>query len=147
MLDKKQIEDWLLSMNIGNYVINDDLSVDVDGGVKISNKQLAKIPVKFRNVSGDFYCYDNTLTSLEHCPSFVGGDFLCSTNKLTSLEHCPIFVGGLFSCCLNNLTTLKHCPTSVGGGFSCYSNYLTSLEHCPSFVGGNFSCQDRKSVV
>ena len=61
---------------------------------------------------GNFYCDNNQLTSLEHCPTSVDGDFFCSHNKLTSLEHCPTSV--------------------VGGNFYCDHNKLTSLEHCPS---------------
>ena len=138
-MNKLQIKDWLFSMNIENYVINDDLSVDVDGNVNISYRQLTKIPVKFGSVSGRFSCYSNNLSSLEHCPSFVGGNFSCHNNMLTSLEHCPSFVGGNFYCYHNNLTTLEHCPSFVGGHFDCDHNNLTSLEHHPTFVGGFYA--------
>jgi hypothetical protein len=40
---------------IKNYTINDDLSIDVDGDVDLSNKSLIKIPIKFRKVSGNFH--------------------------------------------------------------------------------------------
>jgi len=115
MLTKKQIEDWLLSMRISNYVINDDLSVDVNGDVYMSHTQLTKIPIRFGKVGGDFYCDNNKLTSLKNCPTSVGGDFYCFGNKLVSLEHCPTAVGGDFYCFGNKLTTLEHHPTSVRG--------------------------------
>ena len=47
----------------GTYNINDDGSIDVGGDVIIRNTNLTKIPFKFRNVRGDFYCYKNQLTS------------------------------------------------------------------------------------
>ena len=43
----------------GTYTINDDGSIDVDGDVNLSRKKLTKIPFKFRNVSGSFFCYNN----------------------------------------------------------------------------------------
>jgi len=49
----------------GKYTINDDGSIDVDGEVDLSRKKLTKIPFKFRNVSGGFYCNNNQLTSLK----------------------------------------------------------------------------------
>jgi len=83
----------------GTYTINDDGSIDVNGDVNLNNKKLAKIPFKFRNVSGGFYCHRNRLTSLEGAPNTVGGNFCyCSNNHLTSLDGAPNFVGGNFYC-------------------------------------------------
>ena len=136
VMNKQQIIDWLSKYNIENYVINDDLSVDVNGDVDISCEKLTKIPVKFGSVSGGFSCSDTYLTSLKHCPTFVGEHFSCAHNNLTSLKHCPTSVGGHFSCYNNNLPSLEHCPTSVGEDFYCDGNDLVSLEHCPTSVGG-----------
>jgi len=159
---EKSIHELCREYRITNYTINDDGSIDVDGNVNLSGRELTKLPLKFRNVSGDFWCYNNKLTSLEGCPlsvgvSFycsdnkltslesgplsVGGDFSCSSNKLTSLEGCPRSVGGNFWCSYNELTSLEGCPSSVGGGFYCHYNELTSLEGCPSSVGGDFYCE------
>ena len=55
-MGKVGIEEWLKSYNVENYTINDDLSVDVSGVVDLSGKSLIMIPVKFRNVSGNFDC-------------------------------------------------------------------------------------------
>ena len=41
---------------IENYTINDDGTIDVNGYVNLYNKNLTKLPLKFRNVTGDFYC-------------------------------------------------------------------------------------------
>jgi len=125
--------------DIKNYTINDDGSIDVDGDVDLSKRGLERIPIKFIEVTGDFYCYENNLTSLEGCPETVGGDFNCSHNKLISLEGGPKKVGGDFECARNNLTSLKGSPKKVGDGFYCYYNNLTSLEGCPKEVSGYFS--------
>jgi hypothetical protein len=124
---------------ITNYTINEDGSIDVDGNVHLFDKGLTKLPLNFRNVSGDFDCYDNQLTSLEG-PRSVGGNFYCSKNKLTSLEGSPRSVGGNFYCRDNKLTSLVGAPMSVGGNFYCSDNQLRSLEGAPESVGGGFYC-------
>ena len=139
-MDRLEVEKWLIRYKIEGYTINEDLSVDVTGNVNLSSKDLIDIPVRFRNVSGDFFCGDNRLESLIGCPSSVGGDFSCFWNKLVSLEGCPIKVGGNFFCDNNNITSLDGCPVSIGGVLNCGGNQLTSLAGCPVSVGGNFYC-------
>ena len=70
----------------------------MDGAVNLSNRNLTKIPFKFRNVSGSFYCYNNQLTSLEGAPNTVGDNFVCNNNQLASLDGAPNNVGGGFDC-------------------------------------------------
>ena len=106
----------------GTYTINDDGSIDVDGTVNLSSKKLTKIPFKFRNVSGNFYCYNNQLTSLEGSPNNVGGYFDCYDNKITSLDGAPNTVSGYFDCNDNKITSLEGAPNTVGGSFYCYNN-------------------------
>jgi hypothetical protein len=111
-------------------------STNVDIGVKVYVKSEDVEDGKFKNkypaqISGDFLCYSNKLTSLEGAPSSVGGHFWCHENKLTSLEGAP---------------------SSVGGHFWCYDNKLASLKNIHkyiSFVGNtaNFSQNPIKSHV
>jgi hypothetical protein len=114
---EKSIHDICREYEITDYIINDDGSIDVGGNVNLFDRELTKLPLKFRNVSGDFLCHNNKLTSLEGCPLSVGGDFLCSRNKLTSLEGSPSSVGGYFWCFDNKLTSLEGSPSSVSGDF------------------------------
>ena len=73
MLDNRiEIEAWLKEYKVIKYTINEDLSVDVDGNVSLSKLYIVELPVKFRNVSGDFWCNNNKLTSLIGCPVSVG---------------------------------------------------------------------------
>ena len=111
---------------IRNYTVNPDGTVDVDGDVDLTHKNLTRLPLKFGKVSGDFDCKYNQLTTLEGCPTEVGGDFYCYGNKLTTLKGGPKRVGGGFSCAMNNLTTLEGCP-KVGARFNCYGNQLTII--------------------
>jgi hypothetical protein len=114
---------------IKNYTINPDGSVSVDGSVFLHQKGLTKLPVKFKEVSGDFWCDFNSLTSLEGCPERVGGSFTCSNNNLTSLEGCPKYVNGNFWCNINNIYTFEGIPdfTHIGGGFYCYDNLVYNI--------------------
>jgi hypothetical protein len=120
--DKHEIWRVLDALNIRNYTIKSDLTVDVMGNVSISYKNLRVIPVQFREVTGDFWCGSNQLTSLEGAPQSVGGSFDCSNNQLTSLEGAPQKVGGHFYCNSNKLTSLKGAPQSVGDYFECSNN-------------------------
>jgi len=131
VIDKYKIE---------NYTFNDDFSIDVNGCVNLYNRGLTKIPIVFRNVSGNFNCDSNNLTSLLVSPKTVGGDFSCDDNKLESLLGSPKTIGGNFYCSNNKLTSLKGCPKTLGVNFYCYDNDLTSLLVSPETVGGNFDC-------
>ena len=148
--ERSRIQSVCQKYGITNYTINDDGSIDVNVDVDLRNKQLTKLPLKFGFVSGDFYCYNNKLTTLEGCPREVGGDFDCDDNQLTTLEGGPREVGGSFNCSRNKLTTLEGCPRQVGGYFDCscnkvhkiyslftdYKSFLLSLDY-NYFKGGN----------
>ena len=58
-LTDKEIHEICEEYGIKNYTINSDGAIDVDGEVYLSNMELTKLPIKFNNVSGDFYCYYN----------------------------------------------------------------------------------------
>lgn len=90
--------DSICKKYIDNYTINPDGSVDVDGDVDLSYRELTKLPLKFGEVTGSFCCSDNQLTSLEGSPKYVGGDFSCGYNKLITLEGGPKEVVGDFYC-------------------------------------------------
>jgi hypothetical protein len=124
---ENDIDDICKICGIEDYTINEDGSIDVDGNVDLENKGLAKLPLKFRKVTGDFNCIDNKLISLEGAPKYVGGNFNCSYNQLTSLEDCPESVGGYFSCKNNKLTSLEHFPKVVVGDIYLYNNPVSDI--------------------
>jgi hypothetical protein len=104
----EETKKWLDKMSIDNYTINHDLTVDVDGIVNISAKNLTNIPVQFGTVKGNFYCSYNKLTTLYGSPKEVKGNLYCYENKLTTLEGSPKEVNGYFYCNdENQLTTLE----------------------------------------
>lgn len=132
---------------IENYTINPDGSIDVQGNVDLSDMGLTKLPLRFGNVSGGFYCGNNQLISLEGGPQRVGGVFYCGYNKLISLEGGPGEVGGDFNCDDNQLITLEGSPGVVGRHFNCSYNQLISLEGSPQRVGGVFSCSYNQLIT
>lgn len=88
LISEKYLRRWVTS---GSWVWNEDGSVDVLGNVEIMDHTYnrPKLPFKFRNVIGNFYCNGNLLETLENCPDEVGLNFLCSRNKLKTLEFAP----------------------------------------------------------
>ncbi|MCR5225332.1 MAG: DUF2971 domain-containing protein [Alphaproteobacteria bacterium] len=111
--------------------------VDVDGDVDLGNKNLtdADIKFKFRNVTGNFNCSKNRLTSLKFAPDFVGSNFDCSNNELTSFDNAPEFVGGDFDCSNNKLTSLGNKPLCIVGDL--YYSDNPSLPSLPERIFTN----------
>ena len=119
---KAAIIKWLTSVGVKNYTIRDDGIVDIDGDVSLQLRDETSIPFQFGQVSGDFVCGHNNLTSLVGAPQSVGRNFYCHNNKLPSLVGAPQFVGRGFYCHDNNLTSLTGAPQSVSGYFYCSGN-------------------------
>ena len=136
MPSRRDIDLMCKKYRIGNYTINEDGTIDVDGDVRLYNKVLNRLPLKFGKVSGNFYCGNNELKSLEGSPEKVGGYFYCDQNRLTSLQGSPREVGGGFYCSNNKLTSLEGSPRSVGDDFYCSYNQLTSLEGISKYISG-----------
>jgi hypothetical protein len=99
---RTKIEAWLKKYDIRNYIINDDLTIDVNEDVNLIRYPEEKLPeyIRFRKVREDFSISKSPeLDSLEGCPEEVGGSFWCNgCPKLKSLERCPKKVGSCFYC-------------------------------------------------
>ena len=93
-----QVKSWLDDMGIKNYTINDDLTVDVDGDVRIGQKEdMTELPIQFRKVYGSFFVVECGLTTLKGGPSYVAKNYNVSFNKITSLKYAPKEMGWAFS--------------------------------------------------
>ena len=147
MLDTvEEIKKWLDKNDIKNYTISEDLFVKVNGDVWLTNVGLSGgLPVSFSEVSGNFHCGNNELTTLFGCPESVMGNFFCHYNKLINLEFCPKMVGGNFTCHYNELTSLVGCPEEVGD-FRCDNNGLLDMDGCPKVVRGDFSYSNNENL-
>ena len=128
---------------IPNFVINDDLSIDVFGDVVLEDMDYHKIPYKFRNVHGNFSIGKNRLITLENAPEFVSGNFYCNSNELKSLYGGPKIVNGDFYCNNNNLTTLKYAPKIVSGDFLCGNNSIKSLRFLSKGIKGFYGSYNK----
>lgn len=142
---REETEAWLKQMNIVNYEIMDNLSVNVMWDVNLENKGLSYLPVRFNKISGDFYCSHNQLKSLQNTPRHVGRRFSCNNNQLISLKHGPIYVGNNYDCSYNQLESLEGAPEEIQyGGFSCEHNKLTHLRFSPRKIAVDFNCENNQ---
>lgn len=126
---KIEIENWLKKMNIKEYIIREDLTVDVydDFGVYLMKKDLTEIPIQFGLVTSDFYCNENFLTSLKGSPREVIGSFYCNDNQLKDLTGSPNSIHSSFYCDNNQITSLKGISKHIGGVLYAQSNPIKEL--------------------
>lgn len=123
-----------------------DGRLNIRNTVFLSDLHLTKLPLRFGDVFGNFYCNDNNLIDLEGAPEYVAGLFNCSHNQLTTLAGGPLVSGcaknksGGFYCSYNNLSNFIGAPKYIAGFFECYHNPLTSLEGAPKRVDGHVFC-------
>lgn len=108
-----QVENWLNSMNVENYIIHDNLIVDVNGSVDISGRNLSYLPVQFGIVYNNFYAYNNSLSSLEGFPYKIYGKLSCQENMINSLKFCPNQIGGKIDFSENFILSLKGFPKVI----------------------------------
>ena len=121
---RNEIEEWLNEYKIKNYTINDDLTIDVNGDVDLTQFDFENFPdyIQFGVVNGFFDCSFCHLKSLRGAPKITKGSFDCSHNELVSLEEVPEVIKGDFYCDHNNsLNSLKGAPKEVGRNFYCYN--------------------------
>ena len=126
---------------IENYIINDDLSIDVDGAVDLYNKKLEYLPLKFNYVDGNFNCARNKLKTLEGSPKTISGYFYCYFNELKSLEGGLQTVGGHFGCEDNKLRDLEHFP-EVSGSINIEGNTVNLLVYTFIKKADSFMIED-----
>jgi hypothetical protein len=100
-----------------DYTINPDLSINVKGNVHLEKYGLTKIPLKFGQVNGHFYCSYNQLTDMVGAPHTIIGccDFFC--NKLTTTLGCPKIIHSDFDLGKNPDIELTELPEFIGQGF------------------------------
>lgn len=140
---KEEIKSWLDDMNIKDYVIHADLTVDVNANVALAAKGLTHFPIQFGVIKGDFYCSHNQLVSLKGCPKIVES-FTCNDNQLTSLEFSPEMVNDSMDCFNNQLTTLMGMPQKIGGYFNAKNNCLQNLKGMAQQINGSIHLNNNR---
>lgn len=117
---------------IKDYLINDDLSIDVydNDTVDLQGTHLSHIPFNFRSISSHFCCNCSNFVDLVGSPESIDGFFACTSNKLTSLKGAPKYVSSYFACSYNpNLKSLVGCPETPS--LYCDKNGLTDFKGIP----------------
>lgn len=94
----EEVKAWLDNVEIDNYIIHDDLKVDVQGDVSIVKKNIHYFPVQFGTINWSFDCRFNNLKSLKGAPLMVQGAFLVAANPLENFDYLPSMIGDRFSC-------------------------------------------------
>lgn len=114
-----QIEEWLDKMNINDYIINKDYTINTSYSVYLEDMKLTKLPefIQFNIVKGDFEISGNELTTLKGCPKKIYGYFACNSNNLTSLKYCPTYIGDCFYFNHNKISNLHYFPEIVLGDY------------------------------
>ena len=111
---------------LGECIINDDLTITVEGRVDFRGNWENNLPeyIRFKEVikssDSDVTCF----------VSLVGENF-------TSLIGFPENVEGAVALSGNNLVSLEGCPKQILSSFYCESCGLHTLEGGPDYVGGN----------
>ena len=99
----------------GKWSMNGEGLVDIKGSFFCGSQGLEDfLGIRFGKVSGNFYCDDNQLRTLDGVPSEVGADFGCWGNQLRTLEGSPRKVGDGFYCGTNPLISLEGAPEVIG---------------------------------
>lgn len=119
--------------NINKYIINNDLSINVDGDVNLVSQKLTYLPLNFNIVNGNFDCYNNKLKSLIGSPNNVLYCYDCSGNSLASTQYMPKRIGEYLNLSYNRLKDIKHIPTDIKGDIYIHNNPIYSLVNI--FIG------------
>lgn len=153
---KKRVKANCDFLDIRNYTINNDGTVDVNGNLniyltrdKVKKGEQHNILINFNKINGDV---DINLQwrkagragqgQLPFTFNEVTGNFHANHNMLETLIGCPKKVGGCFDVRSNRLHTLEGSPETVGGYFCAIGNSLHDLKGAPKYVGGNFDVSD-----
>lgn len=125
---RKEVRKLLSTYNLLNKkaIINDDLTIDYDGDVLLSDGGLKIIPIKFTMVTGYFNCASNKLEDLRNCPTYVYGNFNCSFNNIKTLADAPLLIGGVIHCSDNLITNI-----SVDHYNKIYRGHVDGLQRNP----------------
>lgn len=149
----REIKSACDKLGIQNYTINDNGTVDVNGGGlrlylnqdKVKVNEITKTLINFNKVNGDvdisIRWSKNGRAGTNQIPftfNEVTGDFLLTHSKLETLKGCPKKVGGDFNVACNILKDLEGAPETVDGDFIVNDNILHSLVGSPRYVGGDF---------
>lgn len=128
MGEAHKIVDDLFGHEKKNVIVQDDYSVIVKNmDVNLSKRGLVQLPLRFDWVTDDFWCHNNSLTSLEGSPKKCL-NFNCQTNSLTSFVGSPRECSN-FTAYDNSVTSIEGMPEIINGRCDISQNKITSLHN------------------
>jgi hypothetical protein len=133
--NKIRIQAWLDGMNIKNYTINDDSTVNINGDLNLFGHELTNIPIHFKEITGTVDLGNNQLTELPLLPKEIKS-LGVDANKLENLLGCPEIIHNHFDCSSNNLISLKGGPEKVYGSYEAHDNMIEFYQNVPKYIGG-----------
>ena len=132
----------MLDLKPGKARIGKDGIVEMyRGDVDLAQLDLVRLPLRFREVTGEFSCGFNRLISLVGCPQKAGSVF-ANSNNLKSLVGGPETVLKTYDVSDNELETLDVLPVRIGEKFIASRNPGCPFQHPPTlrksvnFYGG-----------
>jgi hypothetical protein len=155
---KPLMEKWLKQHNIANYVIKDDLTIDVQNNLQLIDLKESSLPeyINFGYVYGKLECLNNNFTTMRGFPKKIGRFANINYNKkLRSLEFLPqeIMINdtnykytygyGLLN---NNIKSFVGLPEIIAGSLWIQKNPVNSLEGFPKIIKGNLWIDHRFSL-
>jgi hypothetical protein len=128
------IEKWLKKYGIKKYIINEDLTIDVDDEVDLSNKRIKSLPkyIQFNKVNGSFFAFENPLISLRGYPKITDAWCSCQYTLISILDYMPKKINNIFFCdqCKNLskkevirfVESIKHTNITVVSDYGSYKH-------------------------
>lgn len=104
------IKKWLSENYIRNYIINDDMTIDVNEDVDIYQYKDNELPdyIQFGTINGDFTISKSNISTLRGCPHTVNGWFYCQdNNNLKNLDYGPTHTHSYCVSRCSNIETLR----------------------------------------
>jgi hypothetical protein len=140
---KQDIKNACYQLGITSIVINDDLTVDVNGNVDLKDTDLIELPVKFNRINGYFDVrYNQNLVNTDNFPVYVKDNLFASYCGIKELTDMPLEIGGSLDISFNELSeitfskeraTLGKCK--IGLNLYAQNNYFYDLSENPFEVG------------
>lgn len=126
----------------GVYDVNPDLTVSVRGSVKFMDEKVDRLPVRFREVTGNFDCSYSSLVTLDGAPVKLGGNLIVEECELVTLEYSPSAVQSFKAASGLRTETLSGGPATVTKDYDCSNGSLKSLHGAPQVVPGMFDARN-----
>ncbi len=100
------------------FTFNPDGTFESRQAINLSHRPIKVFPNGWVKADESVYAHETDISSLEHCPPWIGGSLSLSRTSIASLEHCPKHVGKNLIIADTKITSIKGLPPADNiGGF------------------------------